>query len=97
MTAFLAGLFGFPKALFVFYAPIFKSTMASSMEVLLPLAIEVAIAMAASQGKTGNEKRDEALAILQAKATEQGLVATESLLRYTLESAVLKLKTEGKA
>jgi hypothetical protein len=53
--------------------------------------LEVVTALAKTD-KTGAEKRSEALNTLRDAAIQRGINASESLLRYTVEAAVQKLK-----
>jgi predicted GIY-YIG superfamily endonuclease len=48
----------------------------------------------ASTDKTGAEKREAAVKKLTAAAKKQGVSASESLIRFTVESAVQRHKLE---
>lgn len=93
MKSLLAKIAGFSSAIFNFYAPILKSVFASGAAALLPLALEIVRALADSD-RTGGQKREAAVKALTKAATERGIEAAESVIRFTIESAVQKLKTE---
>jgi hypothetical protein len=91
MKKLFAKLLGISNSLLNFYLPIFKELLSSGMAALLPIALEVVSALALTD-KTGAEKRSEAINALKDAAIKRGITASESLLRYTVESAVQKLK-----
>lgn len=92
MKSLLAKLAGFSSAIFNFYAPILKGIFASGAAALLPLALEIVRALADSN-RSGAQKREAAVKALTKAATERGIDAAESIIRFTVESAVQKLKT----
>ena len=63
----------------------------SSASALLPIALEIVRSLAQTD-KSGAQKRDDALSALKAAAIRQGIDASESLLRFTVESAVQRMK-----
>lgn len=91
MKNFLAKLMGITSSLFNFYLPILQELVSTGLAALLPIALEVVTSLAATD-KSGAEKRAEALNTLREEATKRGISASESLLRYTVEAAVQKLK-----
>ena len=91
MTKLLAKLLGLTNAVLAFYLPVLKAIAASGMAALLPVALDIVRSLA-SADITSGEKRDLALNRLREAAINQGIEASESLLRYTVESAVQKLK-----
>jgi hypothetical protein len=91
MKKLFAKLLGISSSLFNFYLPIFRELVATGLAALLPIALEVVTALAKTD-KTGAEKRSEALNTLRDAAIQRGINASESLLRYTVEAAVQKLK-----
>jgi hypothetical protein len=91
MKNLFARLLGISSSLLNFYLPIFRELLASGLAALLPIALEVVSALALTN-KTGAEKRAEAISTLRDAAIQRGITASESLLRYTVESAVQKLK-----
>jgi hypothetical protein len=94
MKAFFARLAGIPLAVWNFYAPILKATAASGLTELLPLAMEV-VAMLAMSGKSGADKRAEAIVKITDAAQRQGVAVTENLVRLTIEAALTRLKSDG--
>lgn len=91
MKNLFAKFMGITGSLLNFYLPIFRELLATGLASLLPIALEVVAALAKTD-KTGAEKRAEAINALKDAAIARGINASESLLRYTVESAVQKLK-----
>ena len=91
MKNLFAKFMGITGSLLNFYLPIFRELLATGLASLLPIALEVVAALAKTD-KTGAEKRAEAINTLKDAAIARGINASESLLRYTVESAVQKLK-----
>ena len=94
MKNFFAKIMGISSSLLNFYLPIFRELLATGIASLLPIALEVVAALAKTD-KTGAEKRAEAINALKDAAIARGINASESLLRYTVESAVQKLKVSN--
>ena len=93
MKAFIARILGTTRNILSFYAPLLSGLVATGMSALLPIALEV-VKNLAQTDKSGAEKRDEAISILRQTAIRQGISATESLIRFTIESAVQRIKFE---
>jgi len=93
MKSFLAKLAGIPSIIWNFYAPILKHLIAEGVASLLPLALDIVRELATSD-KTGAQKREAAVKKLTSAAIRNGIDATESLIRFTVESAVQKIKSE---
>lgn len=93
MKSFLAKLAGIPALIWSFYAPILKQLVADGVAALLPLALDIVRELADSS-KTGSQKREAAVKKLTSAAVRNGIDASESLIRFTIESAVQKLKNE---
>ena len=91
MKAFIARILGTTRSILGFYAPLLRGLAAAGMSALLPIALEV-VRNLAQTDKPGSEKRDEAISILRQAALRQGIAATESLIRFTVESAVQRIK-----
>jgi hypothetical protein len=91
MKKLLAKLMGISSSLLNFYLPIFRELISSGLAALLPIALDIVREVAASD-KSSAEKRAFALGRLRNEAQQLGINASESLLRYTIESAVQKLK-----
>lgn len=91
MSALLAKLAGLSAWLWQFYLPILRHLFVSGATALLPLALDIVRGLQNTQ-MSGKAKRDEALRRLGDEALRQGLDATESLLRWTIESAVQRIK-----
>ena len=91
MKSFFAKLAGIPAMLWNFYAPILKELLASSVSALLPIALEIVESLA-DTNKTGSQKREAAVKKLSTEARRYGIKASESLIRFTVESAVQRYK-----
>ena len=95
MKSLVAKLLGITNSIWNFYAPLLRQLVVSGAGVLLPIALEIVRSLASS-GRTGAEKREEAVEALKAAAISQGVSATESLIRWTVESAVQRMRLEGR-
>jgi hypothetical protein len=91
MNAFFATLAGISLALWNFYLPLLRDIFRTGATALLPLAVEVVRTLNKTDLPSG-AKRDQALLSLKREAAQQGISATESLLRWTIESAVQRVK-----
>jgi len=92
VSALLARVLGVSRALLEFYLPVLRRILATGFAALLPMALEI-VRNLATTDKTGAEKRTQAIDALRVAAIERGLEASENLLRYTVESAVQRLKS----
>ena len=95
MKSLVAKLLGITNSIWNFYAPLLRQLVVSGAGVLLPIALEIVRSLASS-GRTGAEKREEAVEALKAAAISQGVSATESLIRWTVESAVQRMRLEDR-
>ena len=93
MKSFLAKLAGIPALIWNFYAPILKQIIADGASTLLPLALDI-VRELADANKTGSQKREAAVKKLTSAALRNGIDASESLIRFTIESAVQRMKME---
>ena len=93
MKSFFAKIWGITSNVFNFFLPVLREIATSSMAVLLPIALEIVRSLADTD-KTGAEKREAAVKKLAAAAKKQGVSASESLIRFTIESAVQRYKLE---
>lgn len=93
MKSFFAKLAGLPSLIWNFYAPILKQIIADGAAALLPLALDI-VRDLADTSKTGAQKREAAVKKLTTAALRNGIDASESLIRFTVESAVQKIKSE---
>lgn len=93
MKSLFAKLAGLPALIWNFYAPILKQIIADGVSALLPLALDIVRELAYSD-KTGSQKREAAVKALTKAAIRNGIDASESLIRFTVESAVQKIKSE---
>ena len=64
-----------------------------SVSALLPLALDI-VRELANTSKTGAQKREAAVKSLTQAAIRNGIEASESLIRFTVESAVQRMKVE---
>lgn len=94
MKTLLAKLMGIGASVWQFYAPILRDLFISGASSLLPIALEIVRSLADTR-KSNDMKRDTAVFLLRERATAMGLQATESLIRFTIESAVQRMKTNG--
>jgi len=91
MKTFLAKILGVSASVWNFYAPLLKALFVTGASALLPIALDV-VRNLAQTDKSGAEKREEAVSILKQAATRQGLSVTESIIRFTVESAVQRMR-----
>jgi hypothetical protein len=95
MKNIIAKVLGVGSAVWNFYAPVLRALFISGASALLPLALTIVRELAATN-KSGAEKRGIAIDRLRSEATAIGISATESLIRFTIESAVQRLRVEDK-
>ena len=95
MKNIIAKVLGVGSAVWNFYAPVLRALFISGASALLPVALTIVRELAASD-KTSAEKRDFAIGRLRTEATAIGVSATESLLRFTIESAVQRMRLGDK-
>ena len=93
MKSFFTFLLGVPAKIWNFYAPILKVLVADAVSALLPLALEI-VRELADTSKTGAQKREAAVKKLTQSAINKGIDASESIIRFTVESAVQRMKIE---
>lgn len=93
MKNLLAKLLGVPAAIWNFYSPLLRELVVTGVSALLPIALEI-VRNLATTDKSGSQKRNEAIDALKAAAVRHGISASESLIRFTIESAVQRIKTE---
>lgn len=94
MKNLLAKLLGVPAAIWNFYSPLLRELVVTGVSALLPLALEI-VRNLATTDKSGSQKRNEAIDSLKAAAVRHGISASESLIRFTIESAVQRIRTEN--
>lgn len=91
MKTLFAKIAGISIALWNFYLPLLRELFVTGVTVLLPYAVEVVRSLNRTE-LSSSQKRNEALGQLRDHAVNQGIIATESLLRWTVESAVQRVK-----
>lgn len=91
MKTLLAKLMGIGASIWQFYAPILRQMFVAGAGTLLPIALEIVRSLADTR-KTGAQKRDTAIFLLRERATLLGVETTEALLRFTIESAVQRMR-----
>lgn len=91
MKNLLAKLLGIPAFIWNFYGPLLRQLVVCGASALLPIALEIVRSLAQSD-KSGTQKRAEAIEALREAALAQGIKATESVIRFTVESAVQRIK-----
>ena len=94
MKSFFAKLAGLPSLIWNFYAPILKQIIADGAAALLPLALDI-VRELADTSKSGAQKREAAVKKLTTAALRNGIDASESLIRFTIESAVQRVKLDS--
>tara|TARA_R110000868_G_scaffold160171_7_gene389527 strand:- start:276 stop:560 length:285 start_codon:yes stop_codon:yes gene_type:complete len=94
MKSFFAALLGIPSKIWTFYAPVFRELFVGAAASLLPLALDIVRELADSS-KTGSQKREAAVKKLTSAAILNGINTSESLIRFTIESAVQRVKFEN--
>jgi len=93
MKAFIAKVLGITQSIWNFYAPLLRSLAITGTGILLPIALEIVRSLATTD-KSSAEKREEAVSALKNASIKQGVEATESLIRFTIESAVQRMRLE---
>lgn len=93
MKSFFTYLFGVPAKIWNFYAPILRELFVDAASNLLPLALDIVRELADST-KTGSQKREAAVKKLTSAALRNGIDVSESLIRFTIESAVQRAKID---
>jgi len=93
MKAFFDKILGITQSIWNFYAPLLRSLAITGTGILLPIALEIVRSLATTD-KSGAEKREEAVSALKNASIKQGVDATESLIRFTIESAVQRMRLE---
>lgn len=93
MKSFFAKIWGITSSVFNFYLPILREIVSTSAATLLPIALEIVQSLAETK-KTGAQKREAAVKKLTSEAKRMGYSASESLIRFTIESAVQRAKLE---
>lgn len=72
-----------------------RQLVVSGTGALLPIALDIVRSLADSD-RTGGQKREEAVKTLKSRAVAEGISATESIIRWTIESAVQRMRLEAK-
>lgn len=93
MKSFFATLLGIPAKIWAFYGPLLRELFADAAANLLPLALDI-VRELADTSKTGAQKREAAVKKLSSAALRNGIDASESLIRFTIESAVQRAKLD---
>ena len=93
MKAFFARLAGISGAVWNFFLPILRRIVAEGAADLLPLALDIVTPLALAK-IPGEQKFALATARLREAAINEGIEAAESLIRFTVEAAVQRLKDE---
>ncbi len=93
MKSFFATILGIPAKIWAFYGPILRELFVDAAASLLPLALDIVRELADSS-KSGGQKREAAVKKLTQAALRNGIDASESLIRFTIESAVQRVKLE---
>lgn len=91
MKNLLAKLMGIGASVWNFYSPILRSLFTSGASALLPVALDIVRSLA-DTSKTGEQKRENAVIKLRGQAVMMGIDASEALIRFTVESAVQRMR-----
>lgn len=94
MKTLLAKILGISRGFLEWLLPILQNQIASSLEVLAPVALSVVAKLARDGGLTSAQKREEAFKQLSEAAKAEGLSAGASVINAAIELAVLKLKAK---
>ena len=95
MKSLIAKVLGITSSIWNFYGPLLRRLAISGTGALLPIALDIVRSLADSD-RTGGQKREEAVKTLKSRAVAEGIAATESLIRWTIESAVQRMRLEDK-
>jgi hypothetical protein len=95
MKSLVAKILGISNSIWNFYGPLLRQLVANGTGVLLPIALDIVRSLASSN-RTGGQKREEAVKALKAAAVGHGVSASESLIRWTIESAVQRMRLENR-
>ena len=95
MKSLIAKFLGITNSIWNFYGPLLRQMVISGTGALLPIALDIVRSLADSN-RTGGQKREEAVKTLKVRAVAEGISATESLIRWTIESAVQRIRLENK-
>ena len=91
MKNLLAKLSGLGSFLWNFYVPVIRQIAANGTSALLPIALDIVRTLADSS-KSSLQKRETAVLKLKDEAVAMGISASESLIRFTIESAVQRMR-----
>ena len=92
MKTIVSKILGVSKSFIDFVWPLLTKQVGSSLAVLLPLAFTIVKELAADNGITNSQKREEAFNKLTSAAKNEGINAASSLLNLAIEMAVSNLK-----
>ncbi len=95
MKSLVAKVLGLTSSIWNFYGPLLRQLVVSGTSALLPIALDIVRSLADSD-RTGGQKREEAVKALKSRAVAEGISATESIIRWTIESAVQRMRLEDK-
>ena len=95
MKSLVAKILGITNSIWRFYGPLLRQLVISGTGALLPIALDIVRSLADSD-RTSGQKREEAIKTLKSRAVTEGISATESLIRWTIESAVQRMRLEDK-
>jgi hypothetical protein len=95
MKSLVAKVLGLTSSIWNFYGPLLRQLVVSGTGALLPIALDIVRSLADSD-RTGGQKREEAVKALKSRAVAEGISATESIIRWTIESAVQRMRLEDK-
>jgi|LauGreDrversion4_2_1035121.scaffolds.fasta_scaffold419389_3 hypothetical protein len=92
MKTIVSKILGVSKSFIDFVWPLLTKQVGSSLAALLPLAFTIVKELAANNGITNSQKREEAFNKLTSAAKNEGINAASSLLNLAIEMAVSNLK-----
>jgi hypothetical protein len=83
------------SGLWAFLSPFIKILLTTGGTILIQSCMAAVTAVATNmQDSSGEEKRAQALRIIQADLTNKGIAMTASVINAALEAAVVKMKNE---
>lgn len=92
MKTIVSKILGVSKSFIDFVWPLLTKQVGSSLAALLPLAFTIVKELAANNGISNSQKREEAFNKLTSAAKNEGINAASSLLNLAIEMAVSNLK-----
>ncbi len=94
MKALVLRILGIAGDVWNFYAPLLRNLFAGAAQALLPVALDIVRSLADADISSA-QKREMAVARLRDAAVDYGVDASEAFIRFTVESAVQRMRAEA--